>query len=763
MQKLKSTQTILLRWIAAYLMVLLIPLGGFVYSSTRTTAMLRQQTSDASQVALGSLKNELDTQFTAMASIYTMLMRNEYFTKTLYASELDITFRVEYAQNVIRALNQCVASAGSDLGVTIYYTDKQYMITNKSAYDLDAEYYVQQMAGSKLSLSEWSAMLSQPYGSFEYFISPEFRLDSHEQCIVMATSLRLGRERVNLFVTLPLRELSVFHNRLTDRYLLLTEPDGSAAAAFAENPPVTAVSPTLTSGTLVAGADGRRYICDTVQSDVSAWRYTLVTSEKRYWSQLRAQHTVMLVTALVALGLGLAVAAFFLRANYRPVEKIMKQLNPQQPHRNEFEVIDQSLRSLTAERRSLHRTLEEQQREQYLLSLLRGRKMPLPGCEFNAQFHIAEPDEQLALVVFAVGVNEETRLAYHSEQEYESMNFYALNNVFSELMADYSYYRLEDGRLLIYLLHLTPAQLTRWREENMKLLRRICDLFDQSLRVPVSAALSGETADLDRLGTLYRDSSDALDYQATIGGSGVVLVSDYLAQTANELPKGHYDASLSAAIAAGNSADAQRIVDELFAEYRQNTAITFPVFRIRVTELLYALLDTYYELISDPDPRQRLVLRMEQVIAAHDEHTLYESLCDLLRFACASTKLAAAGVNGHLVNEVCAFVRAHHTDNNLNIAAIADEFGRNPQSLSRIFHTQMQKGLLDYINEVRVEHAKTLLADPRLSMEEVAEAVGFSCVRTFRRAFSRFVGMSPSEFHPIDPADTPAGTGGQAE
>jgi AraC-like DNA-binding protein len=44
------------------------------------------------------------------------------------------------------------------------------------------------------------------------------------------------------------------------------------------------------------------------------------------------------------------------------------------------------------------------------------------------------------------------------------------------------------------------------------------------------------------------------------------------------------------------------------------------------------------------------------------------------------------------------------------------------------------------------EKARTLMADPALSIEEIAQAVGFSGVRSFRRAFKRWSGQSPSEY-----------------
>ncbi|EJM77791.1 response regulator containing CheY-like receiver domain and AraC-type DNA-binding domain [Pseudomonas sp. GM55] len=46
--------------------------------------------------------------------------------------------------------------------------------------------------------------------------------------------------------------------------------------------------------------------------------------------------------------------------------------------------------------------------------------------------------------------------------------------------------------------------------------------------------------------------------------------------------------------------------------------------------------------------------------------------------------------------------------------------------------------------QVRQARTMSLLANPDMSIERITEEVGYSGVRSFRRAFRRWTGMSPS-------------------
>ncbi|MFK7864721.1 MAG: helix-turn-helix domain-containing protein [Pseudohongiellaceae bacterium] len=72
--------------------------------------------------------------------------------------------------------------------------------------------------------------------------------------------------------------------------------------------------------------------------------------------------------------------------------------------------------------------------------------------------------------------------------------------------------------------------------------------------------------------------------------------------------------------------------------------------------------------------------------------------------------------------------------------------GSNQSYVSKALNSGLNRSFSTAINELRVKHAKQLIADTQLSLLDVAEASGFGSKSSFNRAFSQHAGQSPSAF-----------------
>jgi two-component system response regulator YesN len=82
----------------------------------------------------------------------------------------------------------------------------------------------------------------------------------------------------------------------------------------------------------------------------------------------------------------------------------------------------------------------------------------------------------------------------------------------------------------------------------------------------------------------------------------------------------------------------------------------------------------------------------------------------------------------------------------LTIDEIAQAVYLSPCYLSRIFKQSLGCTLMEYLTQIRVEKAKTMLKNPKYNIMQVAEENGFEDPGYFTRVFKKIEGITPSRF-----------------
>lgn len=82
----------------------------------------------------------------------------------------------------------------------------------------------------------------------------------------------------------------------------------------------------------------------------------------------------------------------------------------------------------------------------------------------------------------------------------------------------------------------------------------------------------------------------------------------------------------------------------------------------------------------------------------------------------------------------------------LRLTDLAQTIGTNRTYLSNYFNRSCYQSFYDYVNDYRINHAKTLLTTTDYTLEVVATMAGFNSLSTFRRAFTQRCGCSPQAY-----------------
>lgn len=95
--------------------------------------------------------------------------------------------------------------------------------------------------------------------------------------------------------------------------------------------------------------------------------------------------------------------------------------------------------------------------------------------------------------------------------------------------------------------------------------------------------------------------------------------------------------------------------------------------------------------------------------------------------------------------QIGAFIERHYAEE-LSLQEMSERFFLSREYISRRFKQHYGVNLSEYLLSIRMLEAKRLLETSRQRIYEVAQAVGFSDDKYFRKVFKKQVGVTPNEY-----------------
>ena len=126
----------------------------------------------------------------------------------------------------------------------------------------------------------------------------------------------------------------------------------------------------------------------------------------------------------------------------------------------------------------------------------------------------------------------------------------------------------------------------------------------------------------------------------------------------------------------------------------------------------------------------------------------------LARALCATRKMLlldepVSGLDPKATAEMYALIQKLNYEDGITVVMISHDLSAALQYASHILHigdTVFFGTKAAYLNEFRVEKARQLIRDSRLSLKDVGTAVGYADANYFTRVFKRLTGQTPSEY-----------------
>lgn len=94
------------------------------------------------------------------------------------------------------------------------------------------------------------------------------------------------------------------------------------------------------------------------------------------------------------------------------------------------------------------------------------------------------------------------------------------------------------------------------------------------------------------------------------------------------------------------------------------------------------------------------------------------------------------------------YIKEHYMES-LSLDEVSSQVGFSPSYFSTLFRKQTEKTFLEYLMDVRIDQAKSLLRETRMTVEAVCREVGCNDYKRFSKTFKKVTGVSPKEYRKL--------------
>ena len=98
-----------------------------------------------------------------------------------------------------------------------------------------------------------------------------------------------------------------------------------------------------------------------------------------------------------------------------------------------------------------------------------------------------------------------------------------------------------------------------------------------------------------------------------------------------------------------------------------------------------------------------------------------------------------------VIEQIITEIQEHYTEN-ITLTELAKKYGISVGYLSSLIKENVGLSYSDYVTARRIQKAKELLEDERLSMEQIAEQTGFRDHFYFIKVFKKHTGITPGKY-----------------
>ena len=453
------------------------------------------------------------------------------------------------------------------------------------------------------------------------------------------------------------------------------------------------------------------------------------------------------ISMIICAALVLAVSLYLSKSIYRPIKKLVgffsgKGEAEAKRYKNEFDMIEYNIQSMIYNNVTLRTELSSvlpvagerlflkllTQKDEYLAEDELSELLQKYDIHFRYDCYIAAIVNISYTDLFYEDFSPETRKIL-----YESI----VPLLVSFVPEDITLYTLEMEQNQICLIFNVPDASCQ------SLAYRVMESFQKSFcydenLISILIGIGSCCEGFLNLKHSFWEAVKASSVLSAYSAEKIMVYSEDMTQSFAEFT-GNEENRLFNYLVAGRGEEAMQLLDEI---KRKNVVRNLP--KAELVQLFLKLYRTAERVMRTKHIDIEEV--MPETGAANPQEMPPEELDRFVtRLFESLAKQSASGSKKEVMHEIVAYVENNY-QNDIYLDFVAERFNLSPKYLSRAFKKYTNVRFVDYLNEIRISHAKELLDTTDETIMDIAKQVGFNSRNTFYRVFKNSQGVTPAEY-----------------
>lgn len=324
---------------------------------------------------------------------------------------------------------------------------------------------------------------------------------------------------------------------------------------------------------------------------------------------------------------------------------------------------------------------------------------------------------------------------------------FAAHNIFSEVLGEQGRSFLFHYRGMIAGILFMPDGSDASFSEQLRAIEKAHSTAAYYLRCLLSLGLSTPCRSLEALPAAARQAESALDQSVFSGRGELLSIKDLAQESSTDLTMDEYQLrQLSNAIKVGEKALALEHLNGIMARCREGSPAAKD-YQIYLMELFMGLLRILLEMSlsrADFDEDFDLISRavLSSRLSIGEAGRMFEQLVLKLLAALQDSRRSAGQL---LAEQAEDYLKENYARENLSIDDLCLHLHVSPSHFSQVFKRETRKTFHQYLTELRMNRALTLLASGELRTSQVAREVGLPDPSYFSYSFKKHFGYPPSQ------------------